>query len=366
MRQTRIWIIWILFLAEAVVLATLPAGQPKALLAYEPGMSLRARSEQTAEGVRFTLENLSPEINPSLSVTVPSGFDPFLRCVKTAPTTFVATLPAGKLADYPALQLRYTWLAGAAELRGQHLYVNPAFPYDWKVQQYDLFTVYHVGPYLAARMRGWAEIYRWLADSLLVQPGNQAVYLMPGVTDLPRALRLSPGEDPRLAGLWVESAGAVMLAPLPDSVLTATMAHELSHALLYNRNPIWWEEGIATWLTHKEAQHRTGANTSVGWKATEVAMQGLHQVARETQIALSEVDQRTSYPLDRYTVGSSFVLYVRSRIGEPGVLMLAAAAAERSLEAALREILDESMEEAEQRWLAYIRSDRFLEDAAIP
>ncbi len=367
MRRRRIWAVWLLLAAELAWLGAASRGQVQPVVALDLGPGPHARSVQTSEGVSFYLENHDPRLLPSLTVAARDRLDESLHYSAPRSGTTVVTLPRRHLESYPAQLLEYAWSVGTTELPGRHLYVNPDYPYDWEVQHAKPLTVYYTGAYPAYQVEGWAEIYRWLAGFLLMQnPPTQTIYLMPSVADLRRAVDLNPSDERRLSGLWVERAESILLAPQSEAVLTTTVAHEFTHALLYNRNPIWWEEGIATWIAYQEAAHRIPGARSAGWQAFEVAMQALHRLALESEISLDQIDQTQTYPLDRYTIGISFVLYVRSRLGEPGVLLLAVSAATQPLDEAVQEVLGETLSQVKQHWLTYLRSRRFLEDAATP
>lgn len=374
MRHVRVFVAILLLVVEVVWLglqpmpsrrsapdeqAALPGaakGKPAASSVQADGMT--ALVEQEAHMITLRLQGHRAGAEPKLTVTAGNrDLGSYLRFREDRGTETSVRLSYAGVNIFPVRILTYTWEVDGRQVTGQHMYVHPNFPFPWKLEQHGPFTFYHTGTLTEELATQWAALYTTLAGFLGLKPVEQTIYVLPDIEALQKALG-SEVTTRKVAGLWIEPLNAVLLSTdFHSSTLQKIVYHELTHAFLANRNPSWWEEGVATWVEGQMFRR------DWVWDGDGLYLKrfGALQRVMETEgTFLMRASPGQNPPLDPYTVGFSFTLYLQDRIGEDALLRLAVAASERPVAEALKETLGEDLDQLEVGWQEFVRSGAHL------
>lgn len=355
LRSLRIFATFLLFVTEIVWLGfqpvQLPAGVPAASTVTVGG--LVASVEQEAHMIILRLKGHRAGAEPTVQVMAgPRDLSAYLRFREDLGTETSVRLSYAGVNMFPARLLTYTWEVDGQKVTGEHIYVHPTFPFRWELEQHDPFTFYHTGTLTAKTAADWIDHYTDLADFLSLEPVERTIYVLPNVDALQKALG-SEGTEPKVAGLWIETLDAVLVSSdFPAAELRRIIYHELTHAFLANRNPSWWEEGIATWA---EAQMSRRHGIWAGDLFIPQRAAALQEIMRTEGTFLVRATHSQPPPLDPYSVGYSFIMYLQDRFGQEAVLRLAAAAAEQEIAEAVMAVLGEDLDTLEIGWQAYLK-----------
>lgn len=365
MRRIRIWLSFLLLAVEVIWLAMQPLQTaPLAAQAITPGSrapvtavqahGLTAWAEQDSVTLTFRLNGHERGVRPTLSVKAGDrSLDEWLRFPEYGPTGSSYRMSYYGVEMYPARVLTYTWEVEGKQVTGEYVYVHPKYPFDWKREKRGSYLFYHTGTLTDENVEHWTKINSNVAGYLSLPEAEWTVYVLPDAESLQQALG-GKAEERQVVGVWSERLqAALVINDYPPLVLEQLLSHELAHAYLYNGNPIWWEEGIATWVQRGlSSQILAGANNLV----VHPRFTALRKVMETEGTFLVRSNHSQKEPLDPYTVGLSFCFYLQSRFGEEGVLKLAAAAAERPLGEMVQELFGETPDQLEQGWREYVIS----------
>lgn len=303
--------------------------------------------------ITLRLEGHRAGAEPQLTVMAGNrDLDSFLRFREEGETETAIRLSYAGVNMYPARVLTYTWAVDGRRVTGEHMYVHPNFPFQWKRERRGPFIYYHTGTLTEDLSTQWGSLYTTLAASLGMEPVERTIYVLPNVDALQKALG-GDVKERKVAGLWIESLDAVLLSTdYPASILKKIVYHELTHALVANRNPSWWEEGIATWA---EGHMLRRDSFWDGDTQFPHRFRALQQVMESEGTFLVRANNSQDPPLDPYTVGFSFLLYLEDRFGQEAVVRLAAAASEQPVAEAVQVTLGEDLDSLEVGWQEFVK-----------
>lgn len=368
MRRVSAGIVIVLLLIEVVWLGLQPLQRPRAAstppaAALSPSSSVQAGGltalvEQEAHMLTLRLRGHRTGAEPKLSVMAGNrDLGDYLRFREDGETETALRLSYAGVSMFPARVLTYTWAVDGQQITGEHMYIHPNFPFQWQREQHGPFIFYHTGTLTEELATQWATLYTTLAGFLGLKPVERMIYVLPNRDALQKALG-SDGAKRKVAGLWNEPLDAVLVSTdFPSVTLQKIIYHELTHAFLANGNPSWWEEGIATWV---EGQMVRRHGVWDGDLLFPERFESLQKVMESQGTFLIRASASQSPPLDPYTVGLSFFLYLEDRFGEEALLRLAVAASERPLAEAAEAELGENLDQLEAGWQEFIRSGGHL------
>lgn len=237
---------------------------------------------------------------------------------------------------------------------------------DWEVLKTDRFEIH-----FASRQRGAAEEFGRMAErwyerlSKVLEhhlPPGQPLILYDSHTAF-RGTTVIPGFISETTGGVTEGLRRRIVMPMagPLAETDHVLGHELVHAFQYDITtprdtkgmavgtpgavalPLWFIEGMAEYL-------------SLGPEDPHTAMWMRDAIAREEFPSLKQLDSPKYFP---YRFGHAFWAYVAGNYGDEVVgRMLKVAGQSRSVEAAIRSVLQVSPEELGQAWRDALR-ERF-------
>lgn len=354
-RPRDTWIRLVLSMLGFVLMAWLAlSGRPE-----EPPSPLAAHVEPGSAGLTFALANAPPDAEPVLSVFSDTDLQYFLRPTDRKDSRW---LPNLALSKFPAVMLTYRWEAGSQQVSGEYLYIHKDYPYPWKVEEAGGLTVYYATGVVGWRVERWVGLNDWLPRFLGTPQQPVVIYAMPDEESYARIIK-GYSHLGKASAFYSGTRKWVVLRPGQGEDV---VVHELGHAYLASGNPIWWEEGIATWV---ELQHHLRTSPEAPWLYWKERLAPLVEQAAKEPVTLGRVDYDSAEPLDPYRVGLSFCLFIEERFGTEALKRLAVAARQAPLEEALPKVLGEDPVElldAWQRALADGEILRWLEQRAQP
>ncbi|MFZ5814904.1 MAG: hypothetical protein ACOY93_06330 [Bacillota bacterium] len=301
-------------------------------------------------GLTFQVDHPPRGVEPRLRLWADADLTDHLQPAEGAHSWW---LPNQVLAKFPAVRLTYTWELGRERLRGEHLHIHRDYPYPWQVVQKGGLTVYFASPVAAGRISRWAELNDWLPRFLGTPQQPVVIYAMPDEEAYARVIGGNSHLD-RAAGFFSGAHEWIVLRPAHGE---EAVAHELGHAYLANGNPVWWEEGIATWVEAHARARTSPVSTWLHWRSR---LAPLGERAAEGPLELAQAGYGSAQPLDPYDVGLSFCLYLERRLGTEGLKRLALAARREPLADALSRTVGEEVEGLEADWNRALQSGELL------
>ncbi len=352
MRRFQIWSVWVLLLAQVAWLGL----QQQAPTAAHTDPVMRVEQDRT--GLTFILEGHSPQVKPKLTVHGKADYATYLREPSyEGGTTRIRLGHSVVHIKLPVAMVSYTWEVGDKRYSGSYLAVHEAYPFDWKSKETEQFKVFYVDEKDVKGLAEWGEIYKRVAAYLGLKPEPRTIFVMPNAAAAQRMVQ-NNGIPYQVAGLWVQVVNALVIdGDTPqDTYMKEVVAHELAHSLLFSdMSPVWWEEGVARYIGLREDK-----SAMVAERRAALELQGR---ARRESISLEKVTRQTKAPLDPYTIGLSFVLYVRSRAGEAGLVkVMTETKRTNRFYDAMEEVLGEPLFKVEPKWLEYVRSEQYTID----
>lgn len=314
--------------------------------------------EADGAGLTFSLENVPPGTDPALSVNSETNLDAFLRRTGRRGSRW---LPNLALSNYPAVLLNYTWDLGYERVSGEYLYVHKEYPHPWKVRQEDGLTVYYATGVVGWRIDRWVELNDWVSRFLGTPRQPVTIYAMPDDESYDRMIR-GHGYLGKAAAFWNGTRKWIVLRPGQGEEV---VAHEMAHAYLFRGNPLWWEEGVATWV-EVNYQARTSPQAFLYWKGQ---LEPLAEQAAHEPVDLNQVGIDSQAPADPYRVGLSLLLYLESRLGTEAVKQMALLAREVPLDQLFAQRLGQGLDEVAADWnqaLATGELQRWMEEQVTP